>query len=1114
MYEASALEGQDSNIEGTPTPTATATATATSTTNSSTGKCEVTKPPQLGGFRSWGGRVKFQGKEFVLGNGFYRPDYFNWILRYATPEQLATLPTVTRLDVAKDAVKRLILAYPDIEMAVETYHRYIYARYRTNGNIFEHYESNGPLEHRIIPSTGIRIPFKTPIDKMMRDIDEIASFIKQTPTSETLIRTANYMMYGNSGNGSDSPVDEACISYNIFLISDGYPEDDKPQRLFGNWVTDFDQDQTEYLPSNEDCNIDRFAKPDPITGKQPVSREWAKLCSQFTNDVAFQIHNVTDFNPNLEGRQYIKTAAIAMERPLPYLDGIAAAGGFSASKTAAKTDELFEILSAYANSVVVSPVAGGAFALSEYIGAKSRIYRPVFRGDRWTGNIDVFEADNDSKSLKFAFDIAKDRTTRTGDLNLFTAIQQSASSTSYSLVELKNSNASRLKPHLFANFSNDQDPLLPVPIRGFSNGEGAAVNLISYLRGNDIPYMRSRDRDGDGGYADYGDIVYSPVVELGNQAGNVGKFSGYSEYVRGIKETEKNIIMVGSNDGIFNAINADNGHHMWGYVPNELLSEVYILGRPDYGTQHRRSFVDGEISVHDVYVENAWRTYVAFGLRNGGYSYVILDITDRDMPKLVREFKLPGVLGASWSKPTFIYVKKNGSRDVPGRFGANADPSQYDWYIAFGSGESIDNTSTSLVFFDLNSKEFFFKTIETGVAKGTRLSHLTVTQSDVDVSLDRIYFGSESGDLYRIEIEPGKDPDDWDLDNVYDGDADHPIVIKPKTLQVENLSIGNVDSDEQNLYKTAVGVYFGTGRYDNFLDNTLISDTRSQGIIGIFDPVNIQDDTLKYAVKGLTRSDLVLQKPATGNVTYDVDGEIYKLPKGSKGFYLELHNAIEVKGEFIEPAGMATSNPLDFRGVLLFPTFMPMSGSENSCRFGGYSLLTAINIRNGLGAMIDRNISSSDLKVNGGLSDLNDDGVLNRNDLDFGFGGGLYEAITDANITSIDLDNHIPHRHDGLLSLADIRLGSDNKVLFPAVSSLGYSGLTSGLAIIPSLSQIVVQTSFGDRDPTVGNPEAGINNPSTPGNNDSSDTPKAPQSLPINIFTKTAEFISHHEVIK
>lgn len=121
---------------------------------------------------------------------------------------------------------------------------------------------------------------------------------------------------------------------------------------------------------------------------------------------------------------------------------------------------------------------------------------------------------------------------------------------------------------------------------------------------------------------------------------------------------------------------------------------------------------------------------------------------------------------------------------------------------------------------------------------------------------------------------------------------------------------------------------------------------------------------------------------------------------------------------------------------------------------------------------------------------LDDSGSVSRDDLDYGYLTGQYEAALDTKISSIETNNVVPYKHNGKVEKEDIRLV--NSIILPAVSSLGYTGVTTGIQVMPDLGNIFIQNSFVDSNPVtglMGKPSAGISGSGIDSDNDPNSAP-------------------------
>lgn len=568
------------------------------------------------------------------------------------------------------------------------------------------------------------------------------------------------------------------------MISDGYPSFERPQKLFGNWVENYDNDADENV-TNLDCH------------------KTEGLCARFADDVAFYARNLADFSPTIPGRQWVSTAAISLEGENEFLDGVAAAGGFGSSATVTENSSLYDILSSYVSSLVVSKVTGSAISTSQDLASGNLIFRPSFNADLWTGNVDVFKVD--ATGMKFQFDINSVREESNTLLKLYTAVENGGREVR---IRFDKTQSANLSSELFANYldgDTTQDIPLEDALRNKIDKSGAEM-LISFIRGEQVAGLRVRDRNQNGSYSDYGDIVYSPVVTVKASNSNFFRLQGYDAYVNSrIQTYSEPQLFFGANDGIFHAVNGRTGKHEWGYIPSEL----HQLARKDYASKYRRPFVDGPISVFDAYVKGNWRTVAFFGLRGGGYSYVALDITDRDAPKLMFSFADSGKIGKSYSKPELILTKNSAGFD-------EASPGAYKWSVIVGTGEDHAENGYYLANIDLETGQASYITLDTTPGSTSRLGQISVANTDLDIDADRLYVGGENGSLYRVVIKPIQV---YSASKVFIGNRNNPITAKPMLLMTDEAFIGN-----SNDGKRSIGIYFGTGRYDDLADSKLVSE--------------------------------------------------------------------------------------------------------------------------------------------------------------------------------------------------------------------------------------------------------------------------------------------------
>ncbi|NLR14352.1 pilus assembly protein [Pseudoalteromonas peptidolytica] len=230
-------------------------------------------------------------------------------------------------------------------------------------------------------------------------------------------------------------------------------------------------------------------------------------------------------------------------------------------------------------------------------------------------------------------------------------------------------------------------------------------------------------------------------------------------------------ILVGTNAGMLHMFK-DSGNSVsesWAFIPGELLPVLNSVKtqKPEtkiYG-------VDGPITTyfHDLNknhkVDNGDKVWAFVGLRRGGNEYYGFDITDPDSPKLLWGGPISGDktkfnhLGQTWSKPVVSFIEKQKERPVlifAAGYNTNKDN--------VSRSEDKDNKGVGLYMVDIMSSNADIVWSLTGDAfkgKHSIVAEPTLTDSDYDGFVDRIYLADTAGSIWRIDI-PGPNPNDSD----------------------------------------------------------------------------------------------------------------------------------------------------------------------------------------------------------------------------------------------------------------------------------------------------------------------------------------------------------------
>ncbi|MFM1847867.1 MAG: hypothetical protein RL417_1341 [Pseudomonadota bacterium] len=1035
-------------------------------------------------YTSPGGTVVFNGEEVFLSQGWYRREYLRWIFYCANDDQRASLPGTTRIQSVKDVMTSLISANPSVRFGIATLNGATFSAGVNSGGIYSQWYS--PQGNYSTCGRGrIRRTIGTSTATLLSEIPTLTGG-GGTPLTAAYIETLRYFggaadtdSCSSSTSNYVSPITGQCDAHVVVMLTDGLPSSESLKR----WPNG-------KYPSNVDSNSN------PVSSMGSCSSSSSSCISSFLSDSSWWAYH-TDIRSTVAGVQNLSSYAVAFGVPsYPLLNQYAQAGGTGAAFVPSTSSELATALQDIINVVFQIPTSGAGVATLEKLYGETRVYQPVFYADNWVGRIQVFNYNSESDALDFLFDIADildNRDLTAAPRRIIAGFDSDFDGRTSQTVGFDGVNAAALRPHLFRFYDTGQlsSSLLAAPIAAYSQ-ESAASTLISYISGNDISGMRVRDRNADNRADRLGDIVYSKPVEVGAKNGNLTSMAGYNTFVAGL-QNEPRILLAGANDGMLHAFDSETGEELWAYIPSSQLPYLERLGRLSYVTQSRRAFVDGPITVEDVYRNGQWRTLAMFGLRSGGSTYTVLDITDRNNPTLVWEVSDLGTYGQSWTKPTVVV--SNGAA-------ASTSPADFTWYMVVGTGEGRTSAGTVLAAYNLSSTSPPTPTVVTlnsGDAAGTRTTAPATSQNDQDRNVDRLYVGTESGDIYRVRVNGLASA--WTATRLYDGPTTQPIVATPLTVLAENPGYTGSGAGSSGM-PLAVGVYFGTGRHDQSSDITTIANN-SQNIVGIMDPVDTTNDVFSGVLTNVTTSNLQNQSAATFAVRRDSASGKYLVPAGRVGFYIPLTTGVNISSDFIEPVGEVVNPPINVRGEILFTTFAPDTAS---CDIGGLSFFNAVHFQTGGGAVIDYSQDAAAPFFNGGIPDLNGDTTVTQADLNQGISAGELEPLFDTKVTSVDLtDDVTPYRHDGDLTVDDVRLQSSGGGILPAVSSVGHTGLPGSPSILLSAKRVIIPEAYPS-DPS--NDSSGGEN----GQVGSTGQMPPPKLLPFNIYNLPMSIISFHEV--
>ncbi len=478
----------------------------------------------------------------------------------------------------------------------------------------------------------------------------------------------------------------------------------------------------------------------------------------------------------------------------------------------------------------------------------------------------------------------------------------------------------------------------------------ASATIVNYLRGDrsqEIPTGTLRKRDGL-----IGDIVQSQPVYVGQPIAQIysAGFTGASAYGAFVTDqsTRNAIIYVGANDGMLHGFNAGTGAETYAFIPNRvILNGLKTLSQPSY-THHY--FVDGELTVADVYIGSAWKTVLIGTLGRGGPGLFALDVTDPNNVQFLWEktaTEIPA-LGRNLGKPVVAQVADG------------------DWRVILGNGLDSADGKAQLVMVKINDGTVY--TVDTTVGGANGLSAVYTWDTNADGFIDTAYAGDLKGNLWRF-TGLSSTATILKLFEAKDATAD----TNPQPITAAPLIGRNPDTGER-------WVFFGTGQYLNEDD---LGNKKIQTWYGLIDA-----GTLVTGRGELTARNILAEGTINGFGARVIDNAIAGDMTGKKGWFIDLVSPVNgAEGE-----RMVVPNLFQGR-VLIGTTRIP--DSSDPCSPTGRCFVMAIDPFNG--ARLDRTFF--DFTGDSLFNDSDKLAVNNKLEIvsGIGFGSGANNPILELN---------------------------------------------------------------------------------------------------------------------
>ncbi|MEM2982893.1 MAG: PilC/PilY family type IV pilus protein, partial [Candidatus Bathyarchaeia archaeon] len=293
------------------------------------------------------------------------------------------------------------------------------------------------------------------------------------------------------------------------------------------------------------------------------------------------------------------------------------------------------------------------------------------------------------------------------------------------------------------------------------------------------------------------DIYHSTPVVVEAPPNWQGAYPNAHDYAtyRANKMGRPRSIYVGTNGGMLHCINDSDGTERWAFIPRSILGTLRNLRiEHQWGVDARPARAEiwsrggtGTCFPHAAQDRDGWHTVLVFGLRQGGNSYVALDVTDPSDPRILWEFT-DANLGETWSTPAFGLVKvKVGAQVkekpvvfVGGGYSTTSNVGNRLYIIDIETGQTLTDGS--------NTAEF-----QIGDADNKVPGAIRECDYDKDGFIEKIYFGDIQGRVWKLDLSDNRmnqwnpcvllDPDTYNWSTVSPEPSPHPtrrpIFTKP-----------------------------------------------------------------------------------------------------------------------------------------------------------------------------------------------------------------------------------------------------------------------------------------------------------------------------------------------
>lgn len=820
--------------------------------------------------------------------------------------------TTTRLDRLKTALKEIISTTSNINVGLMSY--------TGSGN---------QLPQEVRPITENRAEMEASIDAL------VAGGV--TPTVGALFEGGQYFRgepLMGSGQTYTSPMESACQSNHIVLLTDGSP-------------TEFDE--TEKAVAAAIYGNDTTLCPDATLAGGTCGAELSKYLYD------------TDHSTELTGTNNIVTHTIGFNFSADWLPTVSSAASNDGTGTSTGTgtglhfnaesasdlviafDSILEVANDSSNTFVAPAITLDQFTRFSH---RDDMYLALFQpsnNQRWTGNLKRYRFDGQVKDKNG--DLALDTSTGSflpgaksfwlkevdvdgdgefdpdggdvalgGAAHLFQANKRNVYTYTGSSNDLTDS----------SNIFHQNNSAVTADILGVPTN--ARTNLIKWARGVDV----DNETEGSRTRLTMGDPLHSRPAIL---------------TYGGTEAVPDSVVFIGTNEGFLHAINSSDGEEVFSFIPTDLLGNLNTYYQNERSI-NRLYGIDGDLTLwandkdHNGKIDGSDHAYLYMGMRRGGSHYYALNVTNKTKPEFLWSVKggpsaadggdgTPGFekLAQSWSKPTLSKVNVAGVEKDVLIFGGGYNPT-----LDHSNMRSPDDTGNDIFIIDATSGELIWNSataadsmVDTDAMQYSIPSNLRIIDFNGDQLADQIYVGDMGGQVWRFDI----DNRNTDVDSLVSGGV------------IANLSTDATVADNRRFFyppdvalvenagKRFLSVAIGSGNRAHPLDQEVKNRfymIRQESInsapdgYGIIDPLESTDTETKY--RAVIEDDLY---NTTENLIQSTDvvisdGASLAL-KSKAGWLLEM----ESSGEKVLASSLTVSNQI------IFTSYLPETVTSDTC---------------------------------------------------------------------------------------------------------------------------------------------------------------------------------------